>query len=80
MSIKKKVNRYTRASKMGKNIFCPLCNHANKVYHFCWSAITCQECKEIINKNEFYINNQKKKICMDQIVNILKKNLKLLMN
>ena len=55
MSIKKKVNRYTRASKMGKNIFCPLCNHANKVYHFCWSAITCQECKEIINKNEFYI-------------------------
>ena len=49
-----KVNRYTRASKYnGKEIYCPKCNTSNKVYHFCWSAITCGGCKEMIDKTDW---------------------------
>ena len=49
-----KVNRYTRANKYnGKEIYCPKCNTSNKVYHFCWSAITCGGCKEMIDKTEW---------------------------
>ena len=54
-----KVNKYTRANKYdGKAIYCPKCNAYNKVYHFCWSAITCGECKEMINKTEWNLKKQ----------------------
>ena len=54
-----KVNRYTRASKFdGKSIYCPNCNDTNKVYHFCWSEITCGGCKEMIDKNEWNLNEE----------------------
>jgi hypothetical protein len=54
-----KVNRYTRASKFdGKAIYCPNCTSSNRVYHFCWSAITCGGCKEMIDKNEWNLNEE----------------------
>jgi transcription elongation factor Elf1 len=55
MSSNPKVNRYTRAGRNGKIIQCPKCNHHQVVYHFSWSAVTCQGCKAIVDKPDFYI-------------------------
>jgi len=53
--IEKKVNRYTRAPRTGKNIKCPKCGNKNKVYHFSWNAITCGACKKMIEKYDWII-------------------------
>ena len=52
-----KVNGRTRAKKDGTVLRCPKCNstEGNRVYHFSWSAITCQNCKEIVYKDEWEI-------------------------
>lgn len=43
--------KHARASKAGKNIYCPHCNYPNKVYHFSWAAIQCQHCMDMIDKD-----------------------------
>ena len=48
----KKVNNNTRAGASGKYIVCPECRHTDKVYHFAWSALTCNYCK-----NDFISSN-----------------------
>ena len=50
-----KVNRYTRASRThGKFIICPHCNKGATVYHFSWSALSCQHCDCMINKTAWW--------------------------
>ena len=60
------VNKYTRAGRNGKNIVCPVCKNANKVYHFAWYALICGICRVkevkfngkdvgVINKEEWLI-------------------------
>ncbi len=51
----KRVNRYTRAGRFGKQITCPKCNHTETVYHFAWSACGCLGCKEYINKEDWIL-------------------------
>ena len=51
----KNVNRYTRAGKNGKLITCPKCKESAPVFHFAWSAITCQFCSSDINKEDWII-------------------------
>ena len=51
----KKVNRYTRAGKQGKEITCPKCNQSYPVYHFAWSALVCLGCKQTIQKEEYLL-------------------------
>ena len=51
----KKVNRYTRAGINGKVIQCPLCLSGQIVYHFSWISITCQSCKEMVDKSNWEI-------------------------
>ena len=53
--MKQKVNRYTRAGYNGKSITCPLCEHEETIYHFAWSALGCTNCKEMINKQDWYL-------------------------
>jgi len=48
--INKNVNQYTRAGINGKAIICPNCLHSEKVYHFSWSALSCANCDQMINK------------------------------
>lgn len=48
-----KVNRYTRAAKTGKEIYCPFCNSHVIVYHFAWAATVCLECKEEVKKYDW---------------------------
>ena len=56
----KKVNRYSRAKKSGTVLRCPKCDstEGNRVYHFSWSAITCQNCREMVEKNEWEIDEE----------------------
>ena len=51
----KRVNRYTRAGKNGKLITCPKCQQSAPVFHFAWSALTCQFCSSDINKEDWLI-------------------------
>ena len=46
------VNRYTRAGKNGKDILYPECREWGTVYHFSWSALQFQSCKESVNHGE----------------------------
>ena len=51
----KHVNRYTRAGRNGKEITCPKCKESAPVFHFSWSALTCQFCSSDINKEDWLI-------------------------
>ena len=50
---KQNVNRYTRAGNNGKAIVCPNCTAPATVFHFSWSALTCNNCKQSINKSDY---------------------------
>ena len=41
--------------KNGKDILCPECREWGKVYHFSWSALVCQSCKESVNKEDWIV-------------------------
>ena len=59
----KNVDRYTRAGHSGKIIQCPKsdCKHQQVVYHFAWSAVTCQGCKKTVSKQDFLVPELGKK-------------------
>jgi len=58
----KPVNKYTRARRhIGREIACPLCNYGVTVYHFAWSAITCQKCKADVDKEKWLVVDDKEK-------------------
>jgi len=46
----KPITKHARAGKWGKHIMCPNCRSISKVYHFSWSGLQCQQCKELIDK------------------------------
>ena len=49
----KRVNKHTRASKHGKFIVCPECLQGQFVFHFSWSALSCQHCDTMIDKYDW---------------------------
>ena len=55
LTIPNKVNRYTRAGQLGKFIVCPHCNQGATVFHFSWSALSCQHCDNMIDKNDWKV-------------------------
>ncbi len=52
----KKVNKHTRAGNNGKEIVCSHCSAPATVFHFSWSALTCQYCGKSINKQDWYLS------------------------
>ena len=54
-TVKKNVNRHTRAGKNGKVICCPDCGTGATVYHFAWIEVTCRNCKKMIAKENYLI-------------------------
>ena len=53
-TLTRKVEKYTRASKThGKTIVCPECNKVATVFHFSWSALSCQHCNTMIDKYDW---------------------------
>ena len=53
------VNTHTRAKKAGTVLRCPKCDSSkdNRVYHFSWAAITCQSCREVVDKYDWSIED-----------------------
>jgi hypothetical protein len=49
------VNNHTRAKIDGTELICPNCAESTKVYHFCWSGISCLHCQKLIQKTDWYI-------------------------
>jgi len=49
------VDRYTRAPRSGRQIICPSCGTIARVFHFSWCAITCQGCRQMIDKEKWLI-------------------------
>ena len=49
----KRVDRYTRSGYGGREIICPMCDTVSTVYHFSWSALSCQECGAMVEKNQW---------------------------
>ena len=47
------VTKNTRAGYGGRNIFCPKCDNRSRVYHFSWSALSCQHCDTMIDKYDW---------------------------
>ena len=43
----------SRAGMWGKTIVCPHCNKVATVYHFSWSALSCQHCDTMIDKYDW---------------------------
>ena len=54
-TLTEKVGRYTRAGRHGKPNGCPQGNNGATVYHFSWSALGCQHCKNMIDKYEWKV-------------------------
>ena len=54
MRTTRKVEKYTRAGQYGKTIVCPECNKVSTVYHFSWSALSCQQCGSIVDKYDWW--------------------------
>ena len=50
-----KVTKSTRAPRMGRQIVCPKCNTVATVYHFAWSGLQCQHCKQMIDKYDWSV-------------------------
>lgn len=59
----------TRAGQDGKVIFCPICDHPERVYNFSWSAMQCSNCKNAVEKFEWFVmskaNNSRKPTASD---------------
>ena len=53
----KHVDKHTRAGNNGRTIVCPQCCNVSKVFHFSWSALTCQSCDVSINKGDWLLND-----------------------
>ena len=55
LTIPNKVNRYTRAGQLGKFIVCPHYNQGATVFHFSWSALSCQHCNAMVEKYQWKV-------------------------
>ena len=55
-----KMTRYSRCKRYsGALIKCPECQHISRIYHLNWCAITCQNCREMINKYDWLVEKGK---------------------
>ena len=54
------ITRFSRCKRYaGAKIQCPKCQGIGRVYHLSWSAITCQNCREMIKKYDWFIEKGK---------------------
>lgn len=51
------INRFTRAGKNGKDVYCSVCHNKSRVYHFCWDAITCDGCGKLVAKADWLVSS-----------------------
>ena len=54
------ITRFSRCKRYaGAKIQCPKCQGIGTVYHLSWSALQCQNCREMINKYDWLIEKGK---------------------
>ena len=54
------ITRFSRCKRYaGAKIQCPVCQGIGTVYHLSWSALQCQNCREMINKYDWLIEKGK---------------------
>jgi rubrerythrin len=51
----KNINRYTRAGKYGKTIYCPVCGEPEFVDNFSWALATCPSCDTTSYKYDWLV-------------------------
>ena len=51
----KNVNRYTRAGKSGKFIYCPVCGEPEIVDNFAWGVAECPSCGTTSDKYDWLV-------------------------
>ena len=51
----RKVTRYTRGGKYGKQLVCPECDNIIRIYHFSFSGLTCPKCKQSVDKYDWKV-------------------------
>ena len=49
------VSKFTRAGYNGKEIICPQCSQIATVFHFSWSKLVCNSCRESVCKYDWRI-------------------------
>jgi ribosomal protein S27E len=49
------VNRYTRAGKKPKRVYCPECGAWTEVHHFAWASLSCPSCAAENWKNDWLV-------------------------
>ena len=54
----RKVTRYTRGGKYGKQLVCPECSNIIRIYHFNFSGLTCPKCKQSVAKYDWEVYNK----------------------
>ena len=54
------VDKNTRAGNDGKRIICPSCDASSTVYHFAWSALSCDVCHSDVDKYDWIVSPKRK--------------------
>ena len=49
----KPVTTRSRVKQRGTFLKCPHCGNIKRIYHFSWSAVTCQGCKQMVDKYDW---------------------------
>ena len=49
----KPVTTRSRVKHRGTFLKCPHCGNIKRVYHFSWCAVTCQGCKQMVDKYDW---------------------------
>ena len=65
----RKVTRYTRGGKYGKQIVCPECDNIIRIYHFSFSGLTCPKCKQSVDKYRWKVRTIQDRLGPDSINN-----------
>ena len=65
----RKVTRYTRAGKNGKQIVCPECGSIRRIYHFNFSGLVCPQCKQSVAKYDWKVRTIQDKLWSDSNTN-----------
>jgi len=51
----RRVPKWAKAGKKGKEIFCPKCGGSTTVGHFAWENLACTHCKKPVQKYDWLL-------------------------
>jgi len=54
---RKRVPKWCKASRRGKNIVCPECLNETRVYNFGWMTLACPKCRTETGKYDWFLGS-----------------------